>query len=156
MVSMAAQTPKFTASDIARWFVAWSDECEANIDPMKLQKLLYYAQGHFLAKYDRPLFRDQVKAWAHGPVVPAVWHEYKDCGKNDIDVDTIGDDFNWDTYGDVNDFLVGVYATYGKYAGWTLRNMTHREAPWKDAFNGSDDSPTISCDSMKTFFQSVA
>jgi uncharacterized phage-associated protein len=42
----------------------------------KLQKLLYYAQGYALALLGRPLFRDRIEAWDHGPVVPGVWQAH--------------------------------------------------------------------------------
>src|SRR5688500_5047510 len=37
---------------------------------VKLQKLLYYAQGWLLAWYREPLFTDAVEAWAWGPASP--------------------------------------------------------------------------------------
>lgn len=135
--------------------IAWSDECEDQIDALKLQKLLYYAQGHYLADYDEPLFGDQIKAWVHGPVVPGVWREYRQFGASNINVDVIGDDFNWDDYEEVNSFLVSIYNTYGQYAGWTLRNMTHREAPWRDSFDGRDSSNTIPLADMKNYFAAL-
>ena len=40
----------YSARTIAKWFLAWSEAEEANDDlsNLKLQKLLYYAQGHYL------------------------------------------------------------------------------------------------------------
>ena len=48
------------------------------ISNMKLQKLCYYAQGLSLARLQRPLFKGQIKAWEHGPFIPALWHKYKE------------------------------------------------------------------------------
>ena len=61
---------KFRAREIAEWFLAWAEDIEADISNLKLQKLLYYAQGHYLARTGVPLFDDVIQAWAHGPVVP--------------------------------------------------------------------------------------
>ena len=36
---------------------------------LKLQKLLYYCQGWYIAWTDAPLFGEQIEAWANGPVV---------------------------------------------------------------------------------------
>ncbi|WP_261796982.1 Panacea domain-containing protein [Corynebacterium provencense] len=38
-----------SAIDIAKWFVAWAEESEdADLTPLKLQKLLYYAKGVYM------------------------------------------------------------------------------------------------------------
>jgi uncharacterized phage-associated protein len=39
------------------------------ISNLKLQKLLYYAQGFYLAIYGKALFEEDIVAWEHGPVV---------------------------------------------------------------------------------------
>ena len=39
----------------------------------KLHKLLYYCQGHHLAVFDEPLFRETISAWDMGPVVGELW-----------------------------------------------------------------------------------
>ena len=71
-----------TASEVAKWFLAYNRDVLAEeggeyISNLKLQKLLYYAQGSFLAVTDSPLFDDPIVAWQHGPVVESVYHEYK-------------------------------------------------------------------------------
>lgn len=37
-----------TARQVADWFLAWGDHSDAPPSSLKLQKLLYYAQGHHL------------------------------------------------------------------------------------------------------------
>ena len=44
------------------------------IGALKLQKLLYYCQGHHLAATGEPLFTEAIKAWDNGPVVGQLWH----------------------------------------------------------------------------------
>ncbi len=79
-----------TAHEIAKYFVSLVDE-EAgdSISNLKVQKLLYYAQGGYLAFHDEPLFPEAIKAWAHGPVVPQVYHEYKQYGAGPIPVEPV-------------------------------------------------------------------
>lgn len=43
----------------------------------KIHKLLYYCQGHHLAHFGVPLFREQIAAWDRGPVVVDLWREEK-------------------------------------------------------------------------------
>ena len=47
---------------------------------LKLQKLVYYAQAWHLALRDVPLFEEDFEAWVHGPVIPALYQEYKKFG----------------------------------------------------------------------------
>ncbi|MFT4042334.1 MAG: DUF4065 domain-containing protein [Gordonia sp. (in: high G+C Gram-positive bacteria)] len=142
----------FPARDIARWFVAWAENLDAEVSNLKLQKLLYYAHGHHLGATGEPLFTEGIQAWAHGPVVVDVYHEYKKYGKGPIDPDIeLGCDFNWDDFAEVADLLVKVWDRYGSLAAWALRERTHREAPWKDAFDGSRDA-RISDEAIRAYF----
>ena len=59
--------------DVAQYFLAKSDEDAGDLmSNLKLQKLVYYAQGFALALFDKPLFSERIEAWIHGPVYPAV------------------------------------------------------------------------------------
>lgn len=141
-----------TASEVAKWFLAYNrdvlvEEGGEYISNLKLQKLLYYAQGSFLAVTGSPLFDDPIVAWQHGPVVESVYHEYKKNGSNGI---PFNDDFNFDTFtNDENNLLKEVYETFGQYSAWKLRNMTHNETPWKSTHQNS----TISQDIIKDYFK---
>ena len=124
-----------TAADIARWFIshnhvkAMLDEADG-ISNLKLQKLLYYAQGAVLAITGTPLFNDDIVAWEHGPVVPAVYHLYKHNGRNGIpftDEMRVQEKYTQEE----NGILEDVYNEFGQYSAWKLRNMTHEETPWK-------------------------
>ncbi|WP_273039158.1 Panacea domain-containing protein [Iningainema tapete] len=35
------------------------------------------------------------------------------------------------------ELLDEVYRVYGQFSAWKLRNMTHDEEPWKDAYEGN-------------------
>lgn len=136
-----------TASQVAKWFLAHNriaadSEGAEFISNLKLQKLLYYAQGCFLAVNDEPLFGDQIMAWQHGPVVECVYHEYKSNGANGIPFE---DDFDFSAFTrEENELLKEVYDTFGQYSAWKLRNMTHDETPWKvTPQNAEIDSNTI-------------
>lgn len=125
---------KHTASQIAKWFLAHNrtamdDEGAESISNLKLQKLLYYAQGCFLAVTGDSLFDDKIVAWQHGPVVERVYHDYKHNGSNGIPFD---EDFDFSKFtADENELLTEVYNVFGQYSAWKLRNMTHEETPWK-------------------------
>jgi uncharacterized phage-associated protein len=137
------------AHDIARYFVSLVDE-EAgdSISNLKLQKLLYYAQGGHLAFYDVPLFAEAIKAWMHGPVVPQVYHEYKEFGAGPIRVDRV----DLERYpAPVRELLDEVNSVYGQFTAGKLRLMTHEEPPWKE----TPQSETITHEKLKAFFKTL-
>lgn len=62
-----------SAIDVAKYFLILVDrEAGDTITELKLQKLMYIAQGIHLALYDSPLFKEEIEAWQDGPVVPAL------------------------------------------------------------------------------------
>lgn len=141
-----------TATQVAKWFLAHNrivadDGGAEYISNLKLQKLLYYAQGSFLAVNGRPLFNDEIIAWQHGPVVESVYHEYKGNGSNGIPFD---EDFDFSQFSDdENELLQEVYDTFGQYSAWKLRNMTHTEKPWLS----TPQNTVISQESIMDFFK---
>lgn len=54
------------------------------ISPMKLQKLVYFSHGWHLAIVGLPLINEFVEAWQFGPVVPSLYHEFKEFGNTSI------------------------------------------------------------------------
>lgn len=141
-----------TASQVAKWFLAHNriaaeDEGGELISNLKLQKLLYYAQGCFLAVTGEPLFNDNILAWQHGPVVESVYHEYKSNGANGIHFD---EDFDPSSFTPAeNDLLSEVYDVFGQYSAWKLRNMTHNETPWME----TPQNGVISTKKIKDYFK---
>lgn len=141
-----------TASQVAKWFlahnrIAENDEGAELISNLKLQKLLYYAQGCFLAVTDEPLFGDDIVAWQHGPVVENIYHTYKNNGAKGIPFE---EDFDSSEFtAEENDLLSEVYTVFGQYSAWKLRNMTHSESPWLDTPQGE----VITKEKIKDYFK---
>lgn len=147
--------PPYPALTIAKWFIAWAQDEDADRSNLKLQKLLYYAQGWHLARTGDPLFRDTMQAWSHGPVVPSVYQEFKHFGSADVDL--ADDSFRWDDIDEkTTDLLIQVWNTYGGLAAWRLRNMTHDEAPWKEHFQDGRRGTQIPQEDMKNYFSRLA
>ncbi len=125
--------PNLTAPDVAKYFLAKTSEVsEADefVSHLKLQKLLYYAQGFHLAMTGSPLFEDEICAWQHGPVVPNVWEQYKGYGRQGIEPPT---DFDLNRYdAETQSILEQVWTVYGQFSAWKLRDLTHTEPPWKE------------------------
>lgn len=142
-----------TAKNIAEYFLVKTEpDCEEYISNLKLQKLLYYAQGFSLAIHNKKLFDDPIEAWAHGPVVKALYHEYKESGSKAIDPPDGIDLSIYDKK--VQDLLEEVWTVYGQYSAYKLRNLTHDEPPWKEAYSKGPSSE-ISLDSMRKYFKTL-
>ena len=127
------RTPLLTCKDVAEYFLSLQDEDAGDlISNLKLQKLVYYAQGYHLALFDEPLFEEHIEAWLHGPVVPSLYREYKQCGVAPI---PSPEDMDFSKFNnEEKEFLDEVYDVYGQFSAWKLRNMTHEDEPWRKSF----------------------
>ena len=124
-------TDNFTSASkqVARWFINQADlDSGEGLTPLKLQKLIYYAQAWALANFDCPLFDDNFQAWAHGPALPEIYAKYRRYAWNPLPVEQgpLPSD-------KVRGFLQAVLDEYGQYSAKKLETMTHKELPWKEA-----------------------
>jgi uncharacterized phage-associated protein len=133
--------------DVANYFLALAAQEDGElISNMKIQKLVYYAQGFCLAIRGEPLFPEGIEAWTHGPVVPTLYHAFKAYGSNAIEPP---DKFNFTAFDEKDQALLdNVYAVYGQYSTAGLRALTHEDPPWKNAVEGG----VISLAAMKDYF----
>jgi uncharacterized phage-associated protein len=142
----------YGVSDIARYFLAKSDADDGDlISNLKLQKLCYYAQGvGLIARGGAPLFNERIEAWLHGPVVPILYNEYRHYGRSAI---APVSDLDLSKY-DAEDLMIldDVFDYYGQYSAWRLREMTHTEAPWKDAYAEAENT-VITPSVLANFFK---
>ena len=138
----------YPVDQIAKYFLSRTDEEVGDVmTNLKLQKLLYYAQGFHLAIHGTPLFSEPIEAWLHGPVVPVIYHIYSHYGAMPI---PHSEDFDPTALGeDTCELLDEVYEVYGQFSAWKLRNMTHEEAPWRN----TEQSDVISHEELERFFR---
>ena len=143
---------KLTCFDIANYFLSLSDEDSGDyMSNLKLQKLVYYAQGIHLAMYGKPLFDEEIEAWTHGPVIPDLYHLYKGHGDMAIPKPATIDLSKYSPQ--VKETLDEVYKVLGQYSAWKLRTMTHDEFPWSNAYQKGQGT-LISQEEMRSYFKS--
>ena len=144
---------KITVFDVANYFLKCQDEkCGDMMSNMKIQKLVYYAQGFHLAYTGNPLFDEPIVAWPHGPVCPDLYEAFKVYDGKPIPIPhslDISEIFDEETIY----ILDKVHERYGQYSAWKLRNLSHEETPWRKAFYSFDN--LISVDSIKEYFKSI-
>ena len=117
----------YTALEVADWFRGAVDRGSGDsLTHLKLQKLVYYAQAWSLALLNRPLFEEELQAWAHGPVAISVWHAFKDHGWEALPAPEEMPEFDDET----TELLRDVHRSYGEHSAKKLEDLTHGEDPW--------------------------
>jgi uncharacterized phage-associated protein len=142
----------YAAADVARYFLAKTDESVGElISNLKLQKLCYYAQGVGLVARGEPMFSEPLEAWLHGPVAPDLYREFRQYGAGAIPP---VHDLDLEAYAPADRMILDdVFEFYGQFSAWRLREMTHQEAPWRDAYE-EGQSCRIELDALRTHFSS--
>ena len=133
------------ATDVADYIIR-----SIPVDPLKLQKLLFYTQAVSLVKFNVPAFEDRIEAWDYGPVVRTVYDKYKNSNEviTPPEASATCLDLNTITSADL------VIDYYGKMIGPALINETHSESPWRDAYSRAQNS-VISNEVMKEYYSKI-
>lgn len=148
----------YPASLIAYAFTKKGIEENKPVTQMKLQKMVYFAHGYHLAKFNEPLVDEIFEAWKYGPVVPAIYQTYKLYGSRDINdtflvelfdgnmdlskIDTKGWEaisYTWDVTKDLSALNLSI---------WSHKNGS----PWAAAFTPDVNNIPIKNDVIKNFF----
>ena len=144
-----------TAQQVADYIIAFANGAGEPITNLKLQKLVYYAQGYSLALTGGVLFQDEIEAWVHGPVIPGLYHRYKEFRWQpinvDVDVPAIPEN--------IKEFLDSIIETFLPIDAFKLERMTHKETPWLNARRGYAPTAicnrTIEVNDMKVYFTAL-
>lgn len=138
---------------VADWFLQ-----KESMNQKKLQKLCYYAQSWNLVFNETVMFDGEFQAWVHGPVNVSLWNRLSAYGYMDIEKDKFAKErvnFSNEVLSVLND----VWATYGKFSGYQLELLTHKEKPWIEARKGlTETQPSqniISRIDMREFYSSL-
>lgn len=119
--------------DVAKYIL----EKRGIMTAMKLQKLVYYSQAWALAWTEEPLFDEEVEAWANGPVVRSLFEQHRGMFK--VSVQDIPNGDSSVLSKDEKDTIDRVLGFYGDKSPQWLSELTHIEAPWKNARSGIPD-----------------
>ena len=106
----------------------YSAEYRQEIDEMKLQKLLYFAQRECIIQFGKPLFAENMQAWRLGPVSPLVRQAYRDHELTEHLTET-----QEAYYKPVFDYI---FAEYAPRQSMTLSDISHSQLSWKRARKG--------------------
>jgi uncharacterized phage-associated protein len=129
--------PIYDVHDVANYFLLKAqDDGQELLSNMKLQKLIYYAQGLHLVLFNEPLIQEQVEAWTYGPVVPILYHKYKEYEGHGIPAAASFDRLKIDS--ETRDFLDEIYQVFGQFSATRLMEISHEDQCWKDSCPGNE------------------
>lgn len=135
----------FDSMDIADYFVSSSLKQGIKINNLKLQKLLYYFYAMKLVNGNGNPFNEKFEKWQYGPVLPSVYHSYKQYYGADINevpdrytFDVDSNSFKRKTFDDskLPEELKKEIETFvfnlKNYDAFELVERTHRHDDWKN------------------------
>lgn len=127
---------------VVNTLLKFASENNHQITHLKLQKLLYFLYGEYLARTGKLLIEEHFEAWQYGPVIPKVYDNYKNFGGNplgqnyypSIDLKTKEEKFFvvndadlefWETFN-------ATWKKYGKLNAAQLSTLSHvKGSPWE-------------------------
>ncbi|MHB0952586.1 MAG: Panacea domain-containing protein [Allorhizobium sp.] len=143
------------ANELADYLLCESRERGELLTPLKLQKLMFYADAWYMALYDDELITEGFQAWVHGPVAPSQWHRFKEYRWNAITTELEKPQLG----SSVKKHLDEIIDIFGSETAVSLERMTHQETPWLEARGGiPDDEPCnnyISKTTTRDFYKSL-
>lgn len=127
----------YNSVDVAWRMLQLASAKGIQLSNLQLQKLVYIAHGYLLGWKHTPLIQEPVEAWAYGPVIASIYHEFKQYGDGKIIINPgaqIGTELDRDA--DATSVIEGVLNLYGQLDAIHLVNLTHQpNTPWDEAWN---------------------
>lgn len=128
-----------TALNVANTFLNKGFECDIDISPMKLQKLIFILYKEYLKETGMPLFHERFETWKYGPVIRDVYSAFSGNRSNAIrdyyrDIDGVV--YIVDIRGGsvIAKVFDRVWEKYKNYSGEVLSMFTHRRGTaWSKA-----------------------
>ena len=121
----------YDAANVANAFIELAAQDGKSLTNMQLQKLVYIAHGFYLALTDQPLIDEDVKAWQWGPVIVSLYESLKHYGAGRV---TSRLSAPRDVLDETAKMVIQyVWKAYGRFTGFQLSGITHKEnSPWHE------------------------
>lgn len=129
---------------IANAVLDLGDQLKLRLTHMAVHKVMYYAHGWHLAKYDAPFIEQEFEAWKDGPIQRLVWEALKISGSSPVTCRATRFDLvtrrisvvRQEIENEQLDFLREIVSGYGTLHAFELSEMTHeRDGPWDRVWN---------------------
>lgn len=155
-MALAPENTNEGSARLADYLILESRERGELLTPLKLQKLMFYADAWCMALFDEELTNEKFQAWVHGPVAPSQFQRFRQFQWRPITSDISAPDYSENH----KIFLNEIIDVFGSESATALEIMTHQEPPWREARGDiPDDEPCtneISKTTTKEFYSSIA
>ena len=124
------------------------------ITHMKLQKILYFSTGTYVATENRPMTEQLFQAWPYGPVLPNLYYQLRMYGDSDITelIEFENSKYSY-KYGEVFDTIVSIVEKLGNLTAWELSEKTHaKNGPWFQTVDKKGYKKDIDFNLIKEYF----
>ncbi len=136
--------------DISDIIIDYFQGEENDLTNLKLNKLLYFANGIYLARTGTPLFENVFHAWCHGPVVCEVYGKYKVFHRDPIVITENKD--HKKLKDDESEAIIDALNDYGACSAWYLSRLTHKKgSPWYE----TSHKEVIDKNKIKAYFEKI-
>ncbi len=120
----------YSALDVAKYAVAYSNQQGYRMSNLKLQKILYFIQAQYLVGEGTACFDDEIEAWDFGPVVPTVYQYYRGYGSVSI-IESGESSRNQCRILPYDQNIINQIVEYFRdRTAVDLVNLTHTQEPW--------------------------
>jgi len=154
----------YPAITVANELIKLSLSEEIPVTPMKLQKMLYLANGISYKRKGKKLIDERFEAWDYGPVVENVYHEFKEYrgdpipGPKNVPVFKDGGSVVNSSAISVTDedlqLIKEAWDNAKNLDGLTLSKWSHNQnSPWDKAFHSQPKSVYIADHDIKEYFE---
>lgn len=122
---------------VAHYFLQLdSERVEPDVTQMKLHKIMYFAQANYLGATGSRLFSSPIEASPRGPIVLAIYSNFKKFRKKIIVADdSYSLEMPAERSNDIPEFemeyLRDVWNKFSEYSATKLQRMIHEDTPWK-------------------------
>jgi len=160
-----ARTYVYKPSWVANTFLLQAKEDGVrDVDPLKIQKLVYNLHGWYLATTGSPAVGERFEAWPKGPVLSSLYHQFKAYRWRPIsdyaeDIDPITGETRRLMVARSDEKFYSIFrAVWDRYKGFSgedLSSMTHAPGtPWSHA--RAEGRQYISDDEIREHFLELA
>jgi uncharacterized phage-associated protein len=131
-----------------------------DLTPMKIQKLLYFAEGIYLVSNDaKELFDEKFQAWEFGPVLPSIYRRFKSFGRDSVPMDhpfAVPSTLVEGLDESIKAAIESVVKAFGSLKASKLSDMSHAaNGPWAKRFDAQKVGVEIDKDEMRIYFKKL-
>lgn len=160
----------FSAEAVANEFLQLAYRDHKTISPLKMQKLVYFAHGWYLAITGRPLLSEPIQAWQYGPVIPTLYRQFKEWGADPIRFPAtkevpgkgtirpkLDDEGSPEEVETARKVIERVWKQYGRLSAAKLTALTHSEnTPWARLPDKEEPGTVIPDEDIRDYFVRLA